>query len=216
MGNANRYSPAVMASRIEPPDSLDFFPTPPWGTRALCKYVLSSWPLSIQTVWEPAAGRGHMVRPLSEFFATVFASDVHDYGCGYRVGSFVGEGQDVIDCPFQPDWIITNPPFRLGEEFVNRALNEARVGVAMLARTAFIESSARYQLFAVSGFHCLAPFSARLPMVKGRCDPNASSATSYSWFVWLKKFSVAKIIIIPPNARSKLERDSDYSVEEAA
>ena len=26
---------AVMASRREPPDSLDFFPTPPWATRAL-------------------------------------------------------------------------------------------------------------------------------------------------------------------------------------
>ena len=36
----NRSS-AVMAQRKEPPDSLDFFPTPPWATRALCERLAS-------------------------------------------------------------------------------------------------------------------------------------------------------------------------------
>jgi hypothetical protein len=31
---------AVMAQRREPPDSLDYFPTPPWATRALFRHVL--------------------------------------------------------------------------------------------------------------------------------------------------------------------------------
>ena len=33
-------STAVMQRRIEPHDSLDFFPTPPWATRALVKLGL--------------------------------------------------------------------------------------------------------------------------------------------------------------------------------
>ena len=33
-------STAVMARRVEAPDSLDFFPTPPWATRALVEHVL--------------------------------------------------------------------------------------------------------------------------------------------------------------------------------
>jgi len=32
-------SHAVMAQRVEPHDSLDFFPTPPWATRALCEWI---------------------------------------------------------------------------------------------------------------------------------------------------------------------------------
>ena len=32
-------SHAVMAQRIEPHDSLDYSPTPPWATRALCEQV---------------------------------------------------------------------------------------------------------------------------------------------------------------------------------
>jgi hypothetical protein len=31
-----------------------------------------------------------------------------------------------------------------------------------------------------------APFVERVPMVKGRWDPGASTATSYAWFVWRK------------------------------
>ena len=33
-------SHAVMAQRVEPKDSADDFPTPPWATRALVEHVL--------------------------------------------------------------------------------------------------------------------------------------------------------------------------------
>lgn len=33
------FSPAVAAQRSEPADSLDFFPTPPWATRAFVQHV---------------------------------------------------------------------------------------------------------------------------------------------------------------------------------
>ena len=38
--NAFVTSTAVMARRVEPADSLDYFPTPPWATRAFCEHVL--------------------------------------------------------------------------------------------------------------------------------------------------------------------------------
>jgi hypothetical protein len=46
--------------------------------------------------------------------------------------------------PNSVDWIITNPPFWLAEPFILRALSLARVGVAILARTVFLESVGRY------------------------------------------------------------------------
>ena len=82
---------------------------------------------------------------------------------------------------------ITNPPFRLAEEFVLRSLQVARVGVAVLARTVFLESVGRYQnLFRDNPPTKVAQFTERVPMVKGRLDKKASTATGYSWLVWEK------------------------------
>lgn len=207
---------AVMASRIEPPDSLDFFPTPPWASRALCEHVL---PLVVapvfmrpMSVWCPAAGEGHMAEVLREYFAAVHASDVHNYGRGYKVGSFVGEGPDVAQCPFTPDWIIENPPFRLAQEFIERGLREARVGVAMLLRTAFIETDERYEFYQRHPLAIFAPFAERVAMTKGVWNPGASTATSYSWFVWLKdppSPQPPRVFIIPYGCKKALTRFED-------
>jgi hypothetical protein len=139
---------SVMARWLEPPDALDFFCTPPWATRALCKHVLfasgGSFPMPL-SAWEPAAGEGHMAEVLMEYFQQVRASDVFDYGCGYEVGSFVGCGPDVATVPSVPDWIITNPPFNLACEFALRAIPIARAGIALLVRSAWSEGGDRYR-----------------------------------------------------------------------
>ena len=86
------------------------------------------------------------------------------------------------------DWVITNPPFRLGEQFVLRSLSVARQGVAILARTVFIESIGRYEnIFRDTPFMKFAQFTERVPMVKGRLDNKASTATGYGWLVWEKR-----------------------------
>jgi hypothetical protein len=73
-------SHAVMAQRSEAADSPDDFPTPPWATRALCEHLLPKHKLAKQTCLEPACGRGHMVRPLREYFGAVDAADAYHYG----------------------------------------------------------------------------------------------------------------------------------------
>src|SRR5215218_772604 len=76
-------SNAVMATRIEPRDSLDDFPTPPWATRGLIEHVLDD-PSQLKwlSCWEPACGVGHMSRVLAEYFGEVRSSDIHPYGYG--------------------------------------------------------------------------------------------------------------------------------------
>ena len=133
-------SHAVMAQRHEPHDSLDDFPTPPWATRALCEQLNlrdhQEW-----TAWEPACGRGDMARPLREYFKEVAASDIFDYGYG-TVDDFLFPRRTIR---YDVDWIITNPPFRLAEQFALTALEDARTGVALLVRTQFLESSGRFR-----------------------------------------------------------------------
>ena len=202
----NRSS-AVMAQRSEPHDSLDFFPTPPWATRALLNALGDRDLINIsQSCWEPACGEGAMVGPLSGCFKTVYASDVHDYGAG-AVGDFLWPHDGPVY-----DWIITNPPFRLGAEFALTAIERARVGAAFLVRTAFLEGGERLtKLFQPHPPFMILQFAERVPMVKGRLDAKASTATSYCWIVWLNSYqnSETHFAWIPP-CRKALERSGDY------
>jgi hypothetical protein len=213
MKNVPRGHTAVMASRIEPPNSLDFFPTPPWATRALLEHVLDGckgiknkgW-----RAWDPAAGEGHMSGVLAEYFDSVLASDVFDYGLGHRIGSFVGEGADVVKA--DADWIITNPPFRLAMEFAERALSQAKVGVCLLVRSVWSETAERYErLFSVNPPTIIAQFAERVPIVKGRWDPDASSATAFAWFCWNIRSPRNSTAFqwIPPGCRKRLIKCDD-------
>lgn len=210
---------SVMQNRREPPDSLDFFPSPPWATRALCVHVMPRLGLGFRgrQTWEPAAGAGHMSRVLAEYTSHVFASDVHDYGQGFGVGSFVGEGPDVLR-PFglsnpkhRIDWIITNPPFNLAAEFALTAFGLAD-RVAFLVRTSWLEGGERFrEIFEPHPPTAIAQFSERVPMVKGRWDPGASTATSYCWVVWAKDEERAptRFLWIPPGQRTALTQPDD-------
>lgn len=205
-------SHAVMAQRAEPHDSLDFFPTPPWATRALCEWLgrLELNPLSVQSCWEPACGRGDMVRPLRESFLWVRASDVNDYGAEEEVRDFLFE---FPGDRWLADWIITNPPFRLGQQFAETALRRARSGVAILVRTAFLESAERHEtLFSRLPPTDILQFVERVPMFKGRLDPKGATATAYCWLVWRLHsagIGATRFHWIAP-CRKRLERDGDY------
>jgi hypothetical protein len=200
-------SHAVMAQRAELKNSLDDFPTPPWATRGLIEHaIMAKDSLGALTCLEPACGRGHMSVTLSEYFQKVLSSDVFDYGFG-EISDFLKSKHPKQSV----DWVITNPPFRLGEEFIRHSMKIARRGVAMLTRTVFIESVGRYErVFKVNPPSRFAQFTERVPMVKGRIDKKASTATGYAWLVWeLDRLGSSELVWIPP-CRRALERDDDY------
>lgn len=195
-------STAVMQRRIEPHHSLDDFPTPPWATRALCERLSFRPPLTCR---EPAANRGHMVRPLAEYFGAVEAADICDYGAGYPV-------QDYLFGPRPPmvDWTITNPPFRLAQEFIERAHQTSARGVAVILRSAFLEGGGRYrELFSINPPSLILQFAERVVMHKGTLSAKGSTATAYCWLVWQKGVSGTEFDWIGP-CRRRLERASDY------
>lgn len=220
MTGPNR-STAVMQRRRVAPGALDYFPTPPFATRALCEFLRSIGQQIEQCrVWEPACGEMHMARPLGEYFASVRASDVHAYG-----------DHELIDFPLMGrlgprcDWVISNPPFNLAEDFIRVALDIAECGAAMLLRGAFLEGEKRYQqLFRDSPPSFVLQFAERVVMLEGRLirkgaiDPfadkpgtKASTATSYCWFVWLTDGQErdTRLRWIEPCMR-RLEKAGDY------
>ena len=205
---SQNISTAVMQRRVEVHDSLDDFPTPPWAVRAFCERLALMGSISpYMSCREPAANRGFMARALEEYFGGgVEASDVHDYGVGYPVNDYLF-GPD----PEMVDWTITNPPFRLAQQFIERALRTSRVGAAVIVRLAFIEGGARYDtLFRDNPPSFVFQHVERVPMVKGRYDPKASTATSYCWLVWLNDDPgvYTRLCWIAP-CRKRLERKGD-------
>lgn len=206
-------SHAVMAQRAEPRDSLDDFPTPPWATRALIEHVIhDKGVLARMSCLEPACNRGFMSRALEEVFAEVISQDVFPYGYG-MVGDFIKS----LKTDRSVDWVITNPPFRLAEDFISQGLNISRHGVAMLTRTTFIESVGRYErLFSINPPTKIVQFVERVPMVKGRLDRKASTATGYCWLVWEKNVQAKSQLVWIPPCRKLLENDDDYQLPKTA
>lgn len=204
-------STAVMQRRLEAADSLDDFPTPPWATRALCEYLSERDFISrTDSCREPAANRGYMARTLEEYFDTVEASDVFDYGVGYPVKDFLNDSFEDVD------WTITNPPFVLAKDFIQKSFGTTTKGIAVILRTAFLEGKRRYEeLFSEYPPAYVLQFVERVPMVKGRYDPTASSATAYAWFVWLAADNGVTTLDWLPSCKDELtDKEKDYPSEE--
>jgi hypothetical protein len=149
-----------------------------------------------------------MVRPLREVFDGIEAADVHDYGVGFAVRDYLF-GPD----PAPVDWTITNPPFRLAEQFIDRALRTSRIGCAFILRSAFLEGVGRFErLFSVKPPSMVVQFSERVVMHKGRLSKDGSTATAYAWLVWVKDrqgVGATELHWVPP-CRANLERPADY------
>lgn len=184
--------------------ALNFFPTPPWASRAGAELVLSLDP-GAASVLEPCAGMGHMAEPLKEYFREVHASDIHAYGANYPIADFTDP-----EAEFEPvDWVVCNPPFKHAASFARMGLRRARRGVALLCRLSFIESVGRYPL--MKSLSVFSPFAERVPMVLGRWDPEIGTATAHAWFVWMADDprNQGAVSIIPPGTKQRLWKPHD-------
>ena len=216
-----RGSVALMdAHRLSDAGDADFYPTPPWGARAGGELIRALDPAG-RTCWEPACGAGHLALGLGEYFDQVVTSDLLGYGGG-ALFDFCQPGP----APVQADWIVTNPPFNRAAEFITLGRQRARRGLALLMRAGGLESIGRHRLVygdPVTGEGCaaaFAPFVERLPMHKGRWEPEGVTAAFYGWFIWFapgvgfeppvvlgKRRPVT--IDIPPGSCARLTRPDD-------
>jgi hypothetical protein len=208
---------AIMSSRQEPDDSLDFFPTPPWATRAFVEEVLKPsyewWPNAPKdfddlAMWEPACGEGHMAEVLREYMPDVLATDIFDYGYGDRKLDFLADLEAQGE---ERDFIITNPPFGdKSEAFVLQALRLARVGVAMFVRLQWLETVGRYErIFKDHPPTRIVFYAERVNLCKGRWEPEGGTATAYIWLLWLKGVSPMAPLWVPPGCRKSWTLSDD-------
>lgn len=161
----------------------DLYETPPEAVRALLS--VESLP---HRIWEPACGPGSIVRVLRAAGHDVIATDLVDYASPDQDES----GYDFLmpfPVPVDVGAIVTNPPFKNAEAFVEKALAVAPK-VVMLLRLAFIESTKRNAILDDAPLARMYVFRNRLPMMHraGRgireAERQSSSALAFAWFVW--------------------------------
>lgn len=145
----------------------------------------------------------------SLFDAVQFEGVIHDPCCGggtipkvARERGYIADGSDlrnrgfgVGDVDFFQDHsprenIISNPPYKLGEEFVHHALSIARRRVAIVMRISFLAGQKRRKtLFDIHPPALVLILSTRPSMPPGGTDIPAKGGTvDYCWLVWSQSY----------------------------
>ena len=156
----------------------DYYPTPDWLTRAIIPVIKDRFPQGLVTILEPACGAGAIVHELEIAFPTA-----------ETVGFDIRQGVDFLTEQPIPrfDLVITNPPYLLAQEFVDRArpwLRPPSGGcvplIVMLLRVNFTGSCKRadWLLADMPSFYVLSPRPSFGTNKDGR---PGKDATEYAW-----------------------------------
>lgn len=136
-----------------------------------------------RTIWEPACGAGHLSKAMKEEGKEVISTDLFAYGYGGMGVDFL-EQKSGYGCD-----IITNPPYKVAQEFCEKAIELTGNKVAMFLKLTFLEGQKRKKFFEKYPPRTVYVYSARRKCaLNGEFDATGSSAAAYAWFIWEKGF----------------------------
>lgn len=174
----------------------DFYATPFNATKAILDKVTLHG-----SILEPAAGQGHISKVIKEYYPNceIISTDLikrqDKFDCNIQGGI------DFLICDYGRtfDTVISNPPFSLAKEFVERALTLATDKVIMFAKIQFLEGLQRKEFFEKNPPSTVYVFSKRVnPLRNGEeLDERGkpwSSTMCFAWFVWDKNYSGETIV----------------------
>ena len=145
-------------------------------------------------LWECACGQGDLSKRLIELGYNVKSTDLVDRG--------YGEGEvDFLKCTemFNGD-IITNPPYKYAQEFIEKALELVPEGnkVFMILKLQFLEGKARRKLFDLKQLKTLYVCSSRILCAKNgefeQMRKSGGGVLAYGWYEFEKGYDKDPII----------------------
>lgn len=190
MGGSKKVFTVLGSSNhaLENREAFDYYATDPKAVEMLLELEQFS-----PVIWEPACGEGHISKVLQAHGYEVISTDLIYRGFGDPEPlDFLKETLDG----FEGD-IITNPPYSVGLEFVQRALESVRPGgkVAMLLKVQFLEGQKRGAFFKDTPPRIVYISRSRLSCAKnGDFERFPDSAIAYAWYVWEKGFTGDPVI----------------------
>lgn len=172
----------------------DFYATDPKSTKAL----LDNVKFEGDSFLEPCCGQGHISKLIEEYYpnAEVVSQDLVDRGYG-------NTGIDFLTCEFDRkfDNVITNPPFKLAQEFIEKSLDILNDNgkIAMFLKVQFLEGMGRKEFFEKAPLKYVYVFRARQsPWMNGSpVDEKGkkwSSTMCFAWFIFEKGYEGEPII----------------------
>ena len=156
----------------------DYYPTPEYAIKALLDRERFTG-----RIWEPACGSGEMSKVIEGYGYDVESTDLYDRGYGEAGRDFTFE----TSLPPNVNAIVTNPPFKLAEQFVERAIMLQPDKFALFLRLSFIEGQARYRrIFRNHAPARIWAFPARVTLYPNgeKSKRDASGFMAFAWFVW--------------------------------
>jgi len=167
----------------------DYYATHPDSVKALLKVEEIIYP-----ALEPACGEGHISKLLDE--SQTFSSDLINRGYGFSNLDFIKE-----DLFRKYETIITNPPFNLFQEFVEKALKLANKKVIMFGKLQALEGMKRATFLETTPLKTVYVFKKRQQPLRNGNEIDeltgkkwASSTMAFAWFVWERGYEGEPII----------------------
>lgn len=178
-------------------DALDYYATP---TKEV-ENILNTMHLDLDrtNILEPCCGGGHMAQGIANYCyhnydsklwrlkaTDIMKRDSILRDCDWEAGKTFDFLLDDYPYTQDIDYIIMNPPFKLIEPFVMKALGIADRGVLCLGRIQFLEGKSRYDNILAE----FPPSDVYVYVDRIYCYPNGdenvkqSSAQCYAWFYW--------------------------------
>jgi len=136
---------------------------------------------------EPCCGEGHISKVIEEQFpdAEIVSTDLIDRGFGEG-------GIDFLTTKYERNFdnVITNPPYKLAQEFIEKSLEITNKKVVMFLKIQFLEGIGRYEMFQNTPLKIVHVFSGRQdPWRNGepknpKTGKKWGSTMCFAWFVW--------------------------------
>ena len=167
----------------EPREEHDFYATDPGAA----KWLIELEELN-HNIWECACGEGHLSKVFTQHNFNVKSTDLIDRGYGEGGVNFL-EQKEI--------WygdIVTNPPYRYAQEFIEHALTLVPDGnkVCMFLKVQFLEGKKRKKLYDTQPPKRIWVSTSRIPCGKNGVFKN--SMIAYAWFIWEKGWNEDTVI----------------------
>lgn len=159
----------------------DFYATEPVAIEELMKIEKLAY-----DIWEPACGMGHLAEPLIKAGFHVIATDLIDRGYGTGGVDFLQQKGFV----FCGD-IVTNPPYKLAEKFIEHGLEIIPEGykLCLFLKLTFLEGKRRRELFKKYPPKTVWVSSGRIKCGTNGNFEGCSSMMAQAWYIWEKGYT---------------------------
>lgn len=163
----------------------DFYPTPPPMTESLLKVESFSG-----GIWEPACGDGAMAKILEAHGYNVISTDIEPRNYGSQLDFFFAPSL------LAPN-IITNPPYNLLNEFIERSVLFRPEKIALLSKLNALETIDRSYILERTHLTRVWVFRARHSIWRNGIAPEGKDPggmIAFCWLVWERGYTGKPVV----------------------